>query len=474
MKIKDFIKKNKLSICFILLFSCLTIFILSFAFRDADYFWHIKAGEYMVNHGLLNHDVFSWSVYGKYWMSHEWLFEIILYGFKCIFGNIHILVYAFVCILSLFLIIFFSNKKEFLKNPLFGIVWCFLGIILIYFVQGRPQLLSFILLCLSIWFCIDLYRNKDSKKIYFMPLLSIIWANVHGGSSNLGYLFCFIFLTVGLFNFDIGKVKSNRLSKKQLYKYLVIGIISILCISINLHGFKMIIYPYENMANSLMISTISEWRATSLSDINHYHYLVFIVVIFFIMLFSKKKINFIDLVLFGISIYLGLKSIRFWGYTYIIMSYVIFNYIEKRREDSGTKAIMLVISCLLVVVFITRVDSIYKKINHSYLNDKVISLIKSKKPKRLFNMYDFGGELVNSDIKVFIDGRADLYSKYNYKDYIDISTTDVNYIDKFNKYDFDYCLVSKKYPINDYLKYNDNYEIIYNEKSILLYKKRAN
>ena len=148
-----------------MLFSCLTIFILSFAFRDADYFWHIKVGEYMVNHGLLNHDVFSWSVYGKYWMSHEWLFEIILYGFKCIFGNIHILVYAFVCILSLFLIIFFSNKKEFLKNPLFGIVWCFLGIILIYFVQGRPQLLSFILLCLSIWFCIDLYRNKDSKKI---------------------------------------------------------------------------------------------------------------------------------------------------------------------------------------------------------------------------------------------------------------------------------------------------------------------
>ncbi len=473
MKIREFIKNNKLAICFVLFIIAITFFISTFAFRDSDYFWHIKAGEYMFKNGVLTHDVFSWSVNGKYWMSHEWLFEIIIYGFKCIFGNLHILIYSFICILSLLLIIFFSNKKDFLKNPLFGIIWGVLSIVLVYYVQGRPQLLSYILLCLVIWFCMDLYKNKDSKKIYFIPLISILWANIHGGSSNLSYLFCFIFLIVGLFQFDIGKIKSNRISKKQLRKFFIVGIISLLCISINIHGFKMIIYPYLNMADSLMISTISEWRPTSLSDINHYHYLFFLVIILFVFLLSKKKINLIDLVLFGICVFLGLKSIRFWSYTYIIMSYVIFNYIERRREDPGTKTIMIILSCLLIGAFITRMDGMMKRLNDYSLSNKLVDTIKAEKPKRLFNMYDYGGELVYNDIKVFIDGRADLYSKYNYKDYIDISQTNVGFIDKFNKYDFDYCLVSKKYAINTYLASREDYEVIYKDNNKLLYKKRA-
>lgn len=474
MKIKEFIKKNKLSICFILLIIGITLFINMFVFRDSDYFWHITAGEYMARHGILTHDVFSWSVVGKYWMSHEWLFELILYGFKSIFGSIHILIYSFVCILSLLLILFFSRKKEYLKNPLFGIIWVCASIILMYYAQGRPQLLSYILLALIIWFCMDLYNNKESKKIYFIPLISILWANIHGGSSNLSYLFCFIFFIVGLFNIDIGKIKSNRLSKKQLRKYLIVGIISILCISINIHGFKMITYPYENMANTLMINTISEWRPTSLSDINHYPYLVLLVLILFIFLFSKKKINLIDLVLFGICVFLGLKSIRFWPFTYIIMSYVVFNYIDRRKLDKGTESLMIIISLIIAVMFILRLDNIGKRLNQRYLSNELVDVIKREKPNHLFNMYDYGGELIFNDIKVFIDGRADLYSKYNYKDYINISTSKGDYVKLFNKYDFDYCLVNKNYSINTYLKYNNEYEVIYNNKNILLYKKRAN
>ena len=473
MKIKEFISKNKLTICFVLLIIGITFFISMFSFRDSDYFWHITAGDYMFNHGLLTKDIFSWSVTSKYWMSHEWLFEIIIYGFKCLFGNYHILIYCIFNILLLLLILFFSNRKEFLKNSLFGIIWSFLAIILMYYAQGRPQLISNILLALSVFFCMDLYKNKESKKIYFLPLISIIWANVHGGSSNLGYLLCFVFFIIGLFNFDIGKLKSDRLSKKQLRKYLLIGFISLLCISINLHGFKMIVYPYQNMADSLMISTISEWRATSLSDINHYPYFLLLIFILLVFLFSKKKIAFIDLVLFGICVFLGLKSIRFWGYTYIIMSYVVFNYIERRKMDSGTTTLMTVLSIILVCLFGLRMDRINKSLNQHSLNNKVISIINKEKPKRLFNMYDYGGELLYNNIKVFIDGRADLYSKYNYKDYINISTCNEDYVKIFNKYNFDYCLVSKKYPINTYLKYSNDYEVIYKNKELLLYKKRT-
>ncbi len=473
MKIKEFVKNNKLSICLVILLISMITFMMLFVQRDTDYFWHVTAGEYMLKHGLLTTDVFSWSVTGKYWMSHEWLFEIIINGFRSIFGNMHIFVYSFICTLSLAFILFFSRKKEYLKNTLFAFIWIACSLILSYFIQGRPQLLSYILLALTIWFCYDLYENKDSKKIYFLPLISIIWANVHGGSSNLGYLLCFLFFIVGFIQIDIGKLKSNKLSKKQLRKYLIIGIISLICISINLHGIKMIFYPYENMANTVMINSISEWRPTSLSDIEHYPYLLLLIIIMFVFLLSKKKIKLIDLVLFGVCVFLGMKSIRFWPFTYIIMNYVVFNYIDNRKPDKGTCMMLLIIGVFVIGLFISSSNRMIKNLNKHSLSNEMISIIKKENPERLFNMYDYGGELIYNDIKVFIDGRADLYSKYNYKDYLNISTLHGDFVKLFNKYDFDYCLVDKKFSINTYLKYRDDYEVIYKDKNILLYKKRA-
>ena len=65
------------------------------------------------------------------------------------------------------------------------------------------------------------------------------------------------------------------------------------------------------------------------------------------MLFSKKKIKFMDLILLGVSAYLGLKSIRFWMYSFIIINFIIFSYIEKRKIDKGTiSSIFIIIICL--------------------------------------------------------------------------------------------------------------------------------
>ena len=88
-------------------------------------------------------------------------------------------------------------------------------------------------------------------------------------------------------------------------------------------------------------------------------------------------------------------------------------------------------------------------------------------------MYDFGGELVYHDISVFIDGRADLYGKHNYKDYLKISNLRGNYEELISKYNFDYLLVDKKYPINKYLGKNEEYECVYSRDEVLLYKKRT-
>ena len=332
--------------------------------------------------------------------------------------------------------------------------------------------MSFNFLALTIWFLYDLYQNENSKKIYLLPLVTILWANCHGGSSNLSYLFCLIFLIGGLFSFEFGKIRAKKMSKKQLHKYLLVMFMCMGCVCLNIHGIKMFLYPYQNMLDTVMVQNISEWKPTTLSEASHYPYFILLIIIVIILLVSKKKIELIDFLLLGIVVFLGLKSIRFWGYTYIVLSFVIFNYVEKRKIDNLSTLVIIVVSCMFLGMFIGNKQMIKTNINKKYLNDKIINIVKNQKPQRLYNMYNYGGELIYNNIDVFIDGRADLYSGNNYEDYLNLSYLKGDFVKIMDKYNFDYYLIDNTYPIYTYLKYNQDFDIVYKSKKVTLFKKR--
>lgn len=467
--------KNKGKLTFLILTISFVLFMMLFMRIDSDYLWHFRAGEYMFfNHSILTHDVFSWTVPGNYWVSHEWGFEIMIYALSMIFGKYHVFVYGLFCTLAIFLIIYFVNEDKIQNNKVFGMIWLFCGILLATMMSARPHMLSSIFLIITCYFCLDLFENEDSKKIYFLPLLAIIWTNIHGGSSNLIYLIPIIFVIVGLFKFNFSKIESKRLSFKQIRKYLIIIVISALCLIINPHGIRMITYPYENILDSTMLATISEWQPTVMSDSKHWIYFMFAFFVLCIVIFSRKKIRFIDGALFVFCLVLGLKSIRFWPYIYFLMSLVIFDYIPKKKYDYGVDTIILLMPALLTFVFIYSFDKhIMVDTTDVALSNKFVSIIKEENPERLYNDYDIGGELIYNDIDVFIDGRADLYSKYNYTDNYSLSFLEGEYYSIIDKYDFDYFLVAVEDPVNTYLEENKKkYEEVYSEGDYAFYKKK--
>ena len=188
------------------------------------------------------------------------------------------------------------------------------------------------------------------------------------------------------------------------------------------------------------------------------------------MLFSKKKISFIHLILFGFCAFLGLKSIRFWFYTYIISSYFVFYYVPQWKLECGTAVGVLILSIILLSFFFIRSKEILHPTYYRFLTQEDISMIRSLNSRRLFNMYDYGGELIYYDIPVFIDGRADLYSSYNYLDYLHISMLQGDFVSLLDSYSFDYFLVDKNYPIYTYLRYDNHYELIYSNKNVRIFQ----
>ena len=70
-------------------------------------------------------------------------------------------------------------------------------------------------------------------------------------------------------------MEASRLTKKQILTYFVVAVLCMVAIVFNPHGIHMIFYPYQNMADSTMLSTIAEWQPTNLNFLSHYIYFVF-------------------------------------------------------------------------------------------------------------------------------------------------------------------------------------------------------
>jgi len=158
---------------------------------DPDLFWHLKNGQWMVEHRSLvgPEDPFSytaprplgeWSDMRFQWL--EWLGELVLYLIYLIggFPGLSLMRAAFITLPFVYLYIRFSTKEArpwallpFLVFPPFLII---LGM---HYTFERPQAFSFLLALLTV---ILLERARDRRKGPWVLLpVMLLWTNLHGG-----------------------------------------------------------------------------------------------------------------------------------------------------------------------------------------------------------------------------------------------------------------------------------------------------
>ena len=457
-----------------------------------DYWWHYKAGEYIVQNKTIPFiDVFSW--YGiennLYWSSHEWLSEVVYYLVGRFTGNFGVIAFVTLCLMALFFILYKGNKKEYEKNLAFTLIWSIVGFTsFIYLISPRPHMISFIFFALTVYLLYEYRNNENSKKIWLLPLISLLWVNFHGGSSNLPYILTIIFIITGLFEFKFSNITFDKISKKQIKTYFIVGALSFLVLVLNPHGLSMISYPYVNMNDTVMLNLIGEWRSPDIKNFTDIVFILPIVIAVLVFFKSKKEILFIDLVLIGAFSYLSLKSIRFVAFMYIVSSFILFRYLDEEKLINFKfknvidlnkysfyilKRLYLILIGIISVflILIIPTNPIGDRFNSDIIDKEIIETIKKENPQKLFSHYNYGGYLIYNDIKPLIDGRADMYSGTLLNDYANFTK---KLDDKLlEKYDFDYYLIPKDTLIDNYIQSNlDEFEKLIEKDKCILYKKK--
>lgn len=485
-------KKKELIVTIIVIIG-ISIFMASKVFQN-DTFYTIKVGEAIVRYGVDMIDHFS--LHTLAYSYPHWLYDLVIYFIYSKFSYMGLYVFNIITFIGLMLVFYYVNLKINKRFLLVSIISILVSMMISAYVVVRAQTVTYILFLLEIY-CIRRVLDSDKKRyaVYLLGI-SLLICNVHVAVWPLYFIlylpYIVEYLLVRLNKYKVIKIISKRLEikkEKRIGKLVKIMLVSILT------GFLTPIgeYPFTYFIRTCLgnsQSYIMEHAGIGFSTPTILISLVVcLVLLIFFIVKAKKKIRIIDVfMILGLMLMATLSQRHFS--LFIILGMISFTGILVKYLDSNGKVInMLFDSKLFFYVAIIEVMAIAGvkfvfTINKEYIDKEkypveVLEYLDGKIDlfnKLIFNEYNFGSYLLLNDIEVFIDSRADLYTRqFNgleydiFDDYVDITLGDLELLDSYN---IDIVFVYKGTILDVNLKNNYDYRALYGDNYFVVYEKK--
>lgn len=467
-KIVEYYKKwnpSKLVIVLILLFP-LYIFIKDGFGLDNDFWFIVNTGKTILHDGFINVEPFTIHE-GFAFIPQQWLTCVIFY---IIYHNVGI--FGMFCfIIGCYLLITYlgykmsylvcENKKKSLYIMLFiNIMLIGLGVL-----TTRPQAFDLIIFMLELYLLELFVKNDNKKYLYFLPLLSLLFVNLHASM----WLMFFVFLLPYYVEYIVMKFKKQPCF--DIKPLILITVLSLVVGLINPYGFEGATYIFRSYGVDEINNLVNEMEALNVSSILGKILFGIIAFVFFSFYHNKgKNILRYFLLALGTSylFFSHLKGILdFIVVLPIVLGYNFRNDLKlKERKMFKTEKI---IYSLVIVIFMSLVFTI-SKMNDSCVYGPFADYLDEHASKsiRLFTGYNNGGYMEYRGYKSYIDQRAEVFLKSNNKkedifiEYYNLCDGTISSKEFLDKYKFDYLLVSEnlKYLHNE-IKNNSEYEEVY-------------
>lgn len=477
----------------ILMIICLYKLIKTF---DNDVFFDLKTGETLLKYGLDFKDHYSF-IPNLTYLYHHYLYDLFLFFLyrKFSFTGIGIL---FLIIFSLFGIICFSVNKTYTKSYFWPLVITIFTLLSSFqFFPYRVQAITNIIFFLEVFFLERLYKTGEKKYIFLLIIGSILTVNIHMPLWILTIILTLPYLAE-ISAYYLSKkyniFKKIKFEKPKNTKLFIIGI-SLLLLTGLISPFKL--NPYTFFTKVMLNNDYNMIQEIAKPALYYSKYYIIIIIVYiFSAYFKIIKLSFRNLCLIMGLFFFGMMAIRNLAYSYLIIPTIYLYSVNKDIKLNSFSKVKVFISkvnwnliYLLLILFsgyvymvlLNRVD--YKnydfQIKDMYPHKCVTYLKKHTDYKniKIFNEFDYGSYIEFYDIPVFIDSRAEVYSKKFNGGYDIIGDyKKIDHLEKwketFDKYDFDYAIVYFESNIEYSLKHDKNYKLVLEDSdAYALYKK---
>jgi hypothetical protein len=416
---------------------------------DDDLFWHLATGRYIVENKVVpDKDVFGHITSGSEWIPFEWGWDILTYGLYNIGGYNAILVFRSLAFCFVFFT-FFMLLRKFNVNSFISLALLFVLLVsTMDRLSPRPHIITYIFFSLLLYVLLSykyINREKYANRLYFIPLIFLIWANSHMGVLAGGLILFVFTITETIIHYkskSFSSAEIKPLTQAELKKLWIISIVSGLVLLVNPHGIQTYIYAYSH-TKMKMLETVNEWQNPFASKIDFGFiitlYKLFLYSGLLILIYAYKKRDLLFALMFIAFAVYSVRAIRFTvDYEMIMIPFIVIsvNYFVMSIKNSGVtnflrgnipKAALAV----FIIYIISQIPSnaIYEKlqyyriygwgINSDFIPTQLFDFIKENKISGTpYNHFGTGGYMVWNfpREKNFIDSRNlndEIFNEYN-------------------------------------------------------------
>jgi hypothetical protein len=462
----------------------LVCFKLKFWILDLDLWWHLRVGDWILQHRAFPHTgLFSRTAAGQPWIAYSWGYELLLSRAYAWFGLMGIGLFEVLMTLAVAYAVYGMAHRlsgRFWLSCLLAVAACFGFLVPVYALRCFSMVLFTVMLTLIL----EAKRSGRVQLLYWLPLTFLLWANLH-------IQFIYGIAVVGLF------VAVNLLQRlanswgiapgflvQPTFPALALTAILAACLlatCIGPYSFHLyqVIYGYAKAKAAYTL--VSELQAPDFSHYSHYAELL-LAAAAFVAVGWKKEIDLFKLMLLAVASALAFRTVRDgWFLNITAAACIADSPLREASHDPGeTLSENLVVAGIVVMALWWLAPSMEftpSGLERAMRRELPVGAVKflreNPRPGPLYNTFDWGGFLIWSmpDYPVAIDGRTDLYGD-ELDERFTLTARGVSYKDDPYLNESRLILLQQKNILVKFLTADPRFELVYQDGLAVVFVRR--
>jgi len=458
---------------------------------DPDFWWHLRTGQLIwESESIPRQDVFSYTVAGQPWITHEWLTEVILYAVYAFAGQRGlILLFAGIIAAAFALSYLQCDGRPYLAS--FVVVLAAISSAVTWGV--RPQMLSVLL---SAVFLLVLHLNGkgNSKYLWLLPPLMVVWANVHG-SFLLGVVYVAAHAIGATLDHSFARSEEAKLPWKDIRRLAAVALLTAAAPVVNPNGIRLLIYPFGTLGSPAMQQYIMEWFSPDFHLAQFLPFALYVLILLATLSLSRRRPTTTDLIFMVGFGYASLRSARQIPFFVLTTTPMLTSQLLHVWRDSGLPNLsvtrmrsrgraLLVVNWAILAALLVGAAALA---GHALLGNTAAQrdafpvaavdfLEASETSGNIYNLYHWGGYLIwrlYPERKVFIDGRADVYGDAFIDEYLRIYQLRRDWQQPLEKRHVDVVLIDVESPLSIMLNEKVEWHRAYSDEQAVVYLRKG-
>ncbi|HEV8240511.1 MAG TPA: hypothetical protein VGS57_14170 [Thermoanaerobaculia bacterium] len=236
-----------------------TIWLLQFqVLFNSDIWFHLAAGRLIVHDRAVPAvDSWSFTAFGQPWQNHEWLADVFFYLWTRVLGVDGLVIWQWLVVGVAYLLLFRQLLRRTAGDHLVAyLLTTFALLVAAPFYDARPHLWTVLGFVLLIRFTV-----VDERPPMLLPLLFLLWMNLHGGAV-FGLMAAFVTLAAWALFGDRAGEDAAPARRQRIVRAAVLFGASCLVTLVNPYGIRAWTYPLSlaSRNRSATRTLLSEWR----------------------------------------------------------------------------------------------------------------------------------------------------------------------------------------------------------------------